>query len=269
MSVAAAIGAGIVGYLIGSLPTAEWLGKRAAVDLRREGSTNPGTNNALRLAGPRLAAAVLTTEMAKGVIAVVAGVALAGDIGAVLAGVGAVTGNVFNSYYRFRGGKGLGISAGVLTAIWPTVVLPVLAVLGDHGSHHPILRCSNDRHHCRLQHHGDTLDLPRVADGLGDSRHHSASGAVTRNRSHSVEQTLDRLTVQPTTPSFTSRTSVTGPSFVSSTSIIAPKTPWAVTISRSRNEWIIRSISGPACSGRAASVNDGRRPRFTSPARVN
>jgi glycerol-3-phosphate acyltransferase PlsY len=140
MSVAAAIGAGIVGYLIGSLPTAEWLGKRAAVDLRREGSTNPGTNNALRLAGPRLAAAVLTTEMAKGVIAVVA---LAGDIGAVLAGVGAVTGNVFNSYYRFRGGKGLGISAGVLTAIWPTVVLPVLAVLGDHGSHHPILRCSN------------------------------------------------------------------------------------------------------------------------------
>lgn len=129
MSVVAAIGAGIVGYLIGSLPTAEWLGKRAAVDLRREGSTNPGANNALRLAGPRLAAAVLTTEMAKGVIAVVAGVALAGDIGAVVAGVGAVTGNVFNSYYGFRGGKGLGISAGVLAAIWPTVLVPVLAVL--------------------------------------------------------------------------------------------------------------------------------------------
>ncbi len=129
MSVVAAIGAAIVGYLIGSLPTAEWLGKRAAVDLRREGSTNPGANNALRLAGPRLAAAVLTTEMAKGVIAVVAGAALAGDIGAVVAGVGAVTGNVFNSYYGFRGGKGLGISAGVLAAIWPTVLVPVVAVL--------------------------------------------------------------------------------------------------------------------------------------------
>ena len=129
MSVVAAIGAGIVGYLIGSLPTAEWLGTRAAVDLRREGSTNPGANNALRLAGPRLAAAVLTTEMAKGVIAVVAGAALAGDIGAVVAGVGAVTGNVFNSYYGFRGGKGLGITAGVLAAIWPTVLVPVLAVL--------------------------------------------------------------------------------------------------------------------------------------------
>ena len=40
------------------------------------------------------------------------------------------TGNVFNMYYRFRGGKGLGISAGVLTAIWPTVLAPVL-VVGD------------------------------------------------------------------------------------------------------------------------------------------
>lgn len=129
MSVAAAIGAGIVGYLIGSLPTAEWLGKLVAIDIRRQGSMNPGANNALRLAGPRLAAAVLTTEMAKGVVAVVAGAALAGDIGAVLAGVGAVAGNVFNTYYGFQGGKGLGISAGVLTAIWPTVLVPVVTVL--------------------------------------------------------------------------------------------------------------------------------------------
>ena len=129
MSVAVAIGATIVGYVVGSSPTAEWLGRLAGVDLRREGSMNPGTNNALRLGGPPLAAAVLAIEMAKGAIAVVAGAALAGDLGAVLAGVGAVTGNVFNMYYRFRGGKGLGITAGVLTAIWPTVVAPVIAMI--------------------------------------------------------------------------------------------------------------------------------------------
>ncbi len=124
-----AIGAAIVGYLVGSAPTAEWLGRLAGVDLRREGSMNPGANNALRLGGQRLAAAVLAIEMAKGAIAVVAGAALAGGLGAVLAGVGAVTGNVFNMYYRFQGGKGLGISAGVLTAIWPTVLAPVLVVI--------------------------------------------------------------------------------------------------------------------------------------------
>ncbi|MCH7900965.1 MAG: glycerol-3-phosphate acyltransferase [Acidobacteria bacterium] len=129
MSVAAAIGATIVGYLIGSSPTAEWLGRLAGVDLRKEGSMNPGTNNALRVGGPPLAAAVLAMEMAKGAIAVIAGAALAGDLGAVLAGVGATTGNVFNMYYRFQGGKGLGISAGILTAIWPTVLAPVIAVI--------------------------------------------------------------------------------------------------------------------------------------------
>jgi glycerol-3-phosphate acyltransferase PlsY len=129
LSVAAAIGATIVGYLIGSSPTAEWLGRLAGVDLRRDGSMNPGTNNALRLGGPRLGAAVLAIEMVKGAVAVIAGAALAGDLGAVLAGVGATTGNVFNMYYRFRGGKGLGISVGVLTAAWPTVLAPVVAVI--------------------------------------------------------------------------------------------------------------------------------------------
>lgn len=129
MSPAIEIGAFLAGYMIGSAPTAVWLGRLREVDLLREGSMNPGTNNALRVGGPRLAAAVLATEMGKGVIAVVAGAALAGDIGAVLAGVGTVTGNVFNIYYRFRGGKGLGISAGVIVAIWPTVLVPVVAVL--------------------------------------------------------------------------------------------------------------------------------------------
>ncbi len=50
MSVATAVGAAILGYLIGSLPTAEWLGKLVAIDIRRQGSMNPGANNALRLA---------------------------------------------------------------------------------------------------------------------------------------------------------------------------------------------------------------------------
>lgn len=69
----------IVGYLIGSLPTAEWLGRLIGVDLRDEGSKNPGTNNALRLGGPALAA-------------------LGGDVGAVLAAIGAALGNVYNMY---------------------------------------------------------------------------------------------------------------------------------------------------------------------------
>ena len=119
----------VIAYLIGSLPTAEWLGRLKGVDLRNEGSENPGTNNAFRLGGRPLGAGVLLIEMTKGAIAVLIGAALGGDVGAVMAAVAAATGNVYNMYYGFGGGKGLGISVGALLAIWPTVIVPVLAMM--------------------------------------------------------------------------------------------------------------------------------------------
>lgn len=121
--------AGLVAYLVGSLPTAAGLAALRGIDLRSSGSGNPGANNALRLGGPWLAAAVLFVEMAKGAAAVLIGLALAGEAGAVVAGIGAVAGNVFNPFYRFSGGKGLGITGGILVAAWPTVMLPALLVL--------------------------------------------------------------------------------------------------------------------------------------------
>lgn len=121
--------AAVLGYLIGSVPTAGMLGRLWGVDLRTEGSTNPGTNNALRTSGPSLALTVLIVEAAKGALAVFAGYALADEAGAVAAGIAAVAGNVLNVWYRFSGGKGLGITLGVLLATWPTVVLPILVVI--------------------------------------------------------------------------------------------------------------------------------------------
>lgn len=121
--------AALGGYLVGSLPTADPLGRLWGVDLRGEGSRNPGANNARRLGGPALAALVLLVEVAKGVAAVLGGAALAGEVGAVLAGVFAAVGNVYNLWYRFAGGKGLAISGGVLLALWPTVLIPLLLLL--------------------------------------------------------------------------------------------------------------------------------------------
>ncbi|MGD2059706.1 MAG: glycerol-3-phosphate acyltransferase [Acidimicrobiia bacterium] len=116
------------GYLIGSIPTAGFLARARGVDLRNQGSRNPGTHNALRTGGPVLALVVLGVEAAKGFGAVWLGSWLGDDLGAVLAGLGAVTGNVYNVWYRFQGGKGLGISLGILAATWPTV-LPVVIVV--------------------------------------------------------------------------------------------------------------------------------------------
>lgn len=123
-------GAAVVGYLIGSLPTAELLGRMSGVDLRAHGSGNPGTFNALRTSGPLLAALVLSVETAKGLSAVWVGEMMAGDTGALVAGLGAVAGNVYNVWYQFQGGKGVGISLGVLIGLWPTVILPIVAVIG-------------------------------------------------------------------------------------------------------------------------------------------
>lgn len=122
--------AALIGYAVGSLPTADGLGRLAGVRLRGAGSGNPGANNALQLGGPALALAVLLVEMSKGAGAVLVGDALASHPGAVVGGLGAVAGNVYNVWYRGQGGKGLGITAGVLLAAWPTVLAPVLLVLG-------------------------------------------------------------------------------------------------------------------------------------------
>lgn len=119
--------AAIVGYLIGSIPTAGFLARLKGIDLRKAGSGNPGAKNALGTGGPLLAAAVLLVEAAKGYVAVLVGMGLADDAGAIAAGLAAVAGNVYNVWYRFAGGKGLGISLGVLAAAWPTV-LPVVLV---------------------------------------------------------------------------------------------------------------------------------------------
>ncbi len=119
----------VVGYLIGSIPTAVWLGSLWGVDLRDGGSRNPGANNARRLGGFKLALIVLIVEVVKGVTAVAAGFAIGDDSGAVAAGLGAIAGNVYNIWLGFRGGKGLGISAGVLLGTWPVMFPVALGIL--------------------------------------------------------------------------------------------------------------------------------------------
>lgn len=117
----------LLGYLVGSIPSAVWLGLLWGVDLRRGGTGNPGANNARRLGGNGLALLVLVVEMGKGAGAVSIGLLVAGETGSLLAGLGAVAGNVYNVWYRLRGGKGLGITGGVLLALWPAV-FPLVVV---------------------------------------------------------------------------------------------------------------------------------------------
>lgn len=119
----------LLGYLIGSLPTASAIARLRHIDLRSSGSGNPGTNNARKLGGLRLATPILIVEFAKGVTCVALGGLIAGDAGSVVAGVSGIAGNVFNVWYRFAGGKGLAITGGVLLALWPAGFVVVVATI--------------------------------------------------------------------------------------------------------------------------------------------
>ena len=118
--------AALAGYAIGSVPTAVWLGRLWRVDLLQDGSGNPGANNARRLGGHTLAILILIIEVAKGLTAVVVGLAIGGEAAimggeaaSLAAGLGAVAGNVYNVWHEFKGGKGVGISGGVVLGLWP------------------------------------------------------------------------------------------------------------------------------------------------------
>ncbi len=119
------------GYLLGSLPTADFLARSRGIDLRRRGTGNPGAANALRVGGKGLGVAVLAADLVKGGAAALLGWAVADQGGAAAAAVAAVLGQVRNPWFRLRGGKGLGVAGGTVLVIWPVgaaVVAPILGV---------------------------------------------------------------------------------------------------------------------------------------------
>ena len=108
------LAAGLLGYLVGSFPTADLVAKYArrrhggaSDDLRETGSGNPGALNAGKLLGRNWGLIVLVGDMIKGAAACVIGRALVGDNGTYLAGTTSVVGHCFPPWSRFRGGKGV------------------------------------------------------------------------------------------------------------------------------------------------------------------
>ena len=122
--------AAVIAYLLGSIPTAVWVARAMGHDLRTEGSGNPGTANALGVAGPRAAAAVLALDVAKGALAVVIGRELGGDGAGLVAAWSVIFGQIVNVWLGFRGGKGLGVGLGATLVHWPFGVLVLLPTLG-------------------------------------------------------------------------------------------------------------------------------------------
>ncbi len=121
----------LIAYLLGSIPSAVWIGKKYyGIDIREHGSKNAGTTNMLRVLGRRAAAPVFVLDFLKGFVAVTIVEMLKYDecindmwlinikIAAVFA---AVLGHIFPVFAGFRGGKGVATLVGAVTGIYPPV----------------------------------------------------------------------------------------------------------------------------------------------------
>jgi acyl phosphate:glycerol-3-phosphate acyltransferase len=122
MRISRLVSASALGYLLGTLPSADLVSRLATggrVDLRRSGSRNPGGVNALRVLGQRPGRAIVVADVAKGFVACAGGGAIAGDGGAHVAGVAAVVGHCYPLWNGFRGGKGVATSFGQCLYTFP------------------------------------------------------------------------------------------------------------------------------------------------------
>lgn len=124
----------LASYLLGAIPSSYLVGRLArGIDLREHGSGNLGATNAFRVLGWKLALPVLVFDVLKGWFPTFffprwAGTTAAGWVLAYAAAV--VVGHMFSVYVRFRGGKGVATSAGVLLALAPLAVAAGLGVWG-------------------------------------------------------------------------------------------------------------------------------------------
>jgi acyl phosphate:glycerol-3-phosphate acyltransferase len=129
------LGISLLSYLLGSIPSGYLVAKSQGVDIRQHGSGNIGATNVLRVMGKRWGYLVFACDAFKGFLAVklAARLAAAGHVGvalgAVLGAVFCILGHNYTVWLRFKGGKGIATSSGVLLGLFPpTVILAVLII---------------------------------------------------------------------------------------------------------------------------------------------
>lgn len=116
----------IVSYLLGSIPTGYIIGRAVKnVDIRTCGSGNTGATNVFRTVGKRWGLFVLICDMLKGLFAVVV-VARFVDSGFMpfeylqcICGVAAICGHNWTIFLRFKGGKGVATTCGMVLGVFP------------------------------------------------------------------------------------------------------------------------------------------------------
>ena len=124
-----------IGYVIGMFQTGYIYGKRKGIDIRQHGSGNSGTTNTIRTLGWKAGAVTFAGDLLKAMLSVVIvyfafrGICPQGiRVLGMYAGFGAVLGHNFPFYLKFKGGKGIACTAGVVLAVCP-LAAPICLVV--------------------------------------------------------------------------------------------------------------------------------------------
>lgn len=118
----------ILAYLLGSIPSGLIVGKAAkGIDIREHGSGNLGATNAFRTLGVKAGSIVISADILKGTLASALPFFMQLDIHPLLAGVAAVTGHSFPIFAKFKGGKAVATSGGVLLFYAPFLFITMIA----------------------------------------------------------------------------------------------------------------------------------------------
>lgn len=156
--------AAILGYLLGSIPVGSLVGRAHGIDIRQHGSGNIGATNVLRVLGKKPGILVFACDALKGFLAVVVAYCVTiyfigptyhtvatielgkpgiiehpelsdrsthlqiGHLAGIIAAVACILGHNFPVWLRFKGGKGIATTCGVLLGLMPLAVAVAGAV---------------------------------------------------------------------------------------------------------------------------------------------
>ena len=123
----------ILGYAMGCLNPAAWIGKKNHIDLKQAGTGNLGATNTTMVLGRKAGAFVLVFDVAKSFLAAKLARWLLPQlaVSGMLASIGVILGHCFPITMHFSGGKGLAAFGGMMLAYNPVVfVIVVLSGIG-------------------------------------------------------------------------------------------------------------------------------------------
>lgn len=116
---------GVISYCLGSISFSIIFSKKiGGFDVREKGSGNAGSTNVLRTVGKKAAALTLVCDILKGVVAILLAYAFShivedsnGALMVQIAGIAVVLGHTFPVFFKFKGGKGVATSIGIILLI--------------------------------------------------------------------------------------------------------------------------------------------------------